>query len=115
MSRDEDLAALGRMTSLEWLNLAGLGPVSGTTFGMLANLSRLEYLNMSMYQLQNKHLAAVTRMSELVNCAHPHHFKVQASVYCYTGVPCSILCGMLPCGHVKLKKDCTQNLKMHYS
>ena len=61
---DAGVEALAKLTTLEKLNLMGLGPLRGKTISMLTKLTRLRALNLSILQLQDKHVLAVTRIGK---------------------------------------------------
>ena len=66
--------ALAKLTTLEKLNLMGLGPLKGKTISMLTKLSRLRALNLSISQLQDKHVLAITRIGKprfVARCRSP--------------------------------------------
>ena len=58
------MEALATLTTLEKLNLMGLGPLKGKTISMLTQLTRLRALNLSISQLQDKHVLAITRIGK---------------------------------------------------
>ena len=64
LSHDAGVEALAKLTTLEKLNLMGLGPLKGKTISMLTKLSRLRALNLSISQLQDKHVLAITRIGK---------------------------------------------------
>jgi hypothetical protein len=55
---------IAHITSLQSLSLAGLGPLKGHTIDQLSRLKQLTFLDLSIHQLQDKHLAPVTRLSD---------------------------------------------------
>lgn len=69
LSFDAGFSALRSIKNLKYLNLDGLGPFGGSAFSHLSRLSQLEGLNMSISQVQDKHIFAITRLSKLITPA----------------------------------------------
>jgi len=64
LSHDAGVVHIAHIASLRWLTLAGLGPLKGHAIDHLSRLKSLTHLDLSIHQLQDKHLAPITRLSE---------------------------------------------------
>ena len=58
------LRSLGGLTALERLSLAGSTRIIPHELSSLAKLTKLSYLDLSIYRLENEHLSYITRIGK---------------------------------------------------